>query len=118
MKKTGIIVNAALISHSLDIALKAFEENDIGYSGFASDRSNNGSGKLLPVIVIQYFYWKNSDFAINIEVYGERERQNNCNKLPKSKVLFENCTVFVCERTAVQFIENFCMKEEIMCLQS
>lgn len=66
MKKTGIIVNAALTSHSLDIALKAFEENDIGYSGFASDRSNNGSGKLLPVIVIQYFYWKNGDFAINI----------------------------------------------------
>lgn len=49
MKKTGIIVNAAFTSHSLDIALKAFEENDTGYSGFASERSNNGSRKLLPV---------------------------------------------------------------------
>lgn len=62
-------------------------------------------GNYFQLIVIQYFYWKNSDFAINTEVYVERERQNNCNKLPESMVLFENCTVLMCENCSAIYRE-------------
>ena len=55
--KTQKVVTSVLAQYSLDAVLKSFKENDIAYSGVATDGSNHNELKLFPII-IQYFDWR------------------------------------------------------------
>lgn len=61
--KTEALVNAVIVPHSVDIALKTL--GDIPSCGVSTDGSHHGAVKIFPLL-IQYFDWNNDGVQIKL----------------------------------------------------